>query len=140
MKSLVRPALFAAALSMGHAAQAASPVAITEWMYNGSEFIEFTNLSGAALDLTGWSFDDDSRTAGTVSLSDFGTLAMIPHPYALSRDVLVIDPDKAALATLRPWFTQKLAVSGDNEKFQLIGEYTLECRNEKAHAAIADLT
>jgi len=65
---------------------------------------------------------------------------MIPHPYALSRDVRIIDPDKAALATLRPWFTQKLAVSGDNEKFQLIGEYTLECRNEKAHAAIADLT
>lgn len=73
-------------------------------------------------------------------VSDFGTIAMIPHPYALSRDVLIIDPDKVALATLRPWFTQKLAVSGDNEKFQMIGEYTLECRNEKAHAAIADLT
>ena len=75
MKSFVRPALFAAALSLGHAAHAASPIAITEWMYNGSEFIEFTNLSGAALDLSGWSFDDDSRTSGTVSLSDFGTLA-----------------------------------------------------------------
>jgi predicted extracellular nuclease len=76
MKSLIRPAVLAAiALSLGHAAHAASPVAITEWMYNGSEFIEFTNLSGAAIDLSGWSFDDDSRTAGTVSLSDFGTLA-----------------------------------------------------------------
>lgn len=75
MQSTVRTALIAAALSLGSAAHAASSVAITEWMYNGSEFIEFTNLSGAAIDLTGWSFDDDSRIAGTVSLSAFGTLA-----------------------------------------------------------------
>lgn len=75
MQSNLRTALIAAALSLGASAQAASSVAITEWMYNGSEFIEFTNLSGAAIDLTGWSFDDDSRTAGTVSLSGFGTLA-----------------------------------------------------------------
>lgn len=92
MKSLVRPALFAAALSMGHAAHAASPVAITEWMYNGSEFIEFTNLSGAALDLTGWSFDDDSRTAGTVSLSDFGTLAA-------GESVILAEDDAATFRT-----------------------------------------
>jgi hypothetical protein len=76
MKSIVRPVLFAAAaLSLGQAAHAANTIAITEWMYNGSEFIEFTNLSGAAIDLTGWSFDDDSRISGTVSLSGFGTVA-----------------------------------------------------------------
>ncbi|MEF7617171.1 FxDxF family PEP-CTERM protein [Aquincola sp. MAHUQ-54] len=61
------------ALAAG-ASQAASGVAITEWMYKGQvgEFIEFTNLSGAAIDFSGWSFDDDSRKAGTVSLSAFG--------------------------------------------------------------------
>lgn len=75
MQSAFRPFLVAATLSLASAAQAAGSVAITEWMYNGSEFIEFTNLSGAAVDLTGWSFDDDSRAAGTVSLSAFGTLA-----------------------------------------------------------------
>jgi len=75
MQSTLRTVLIAAALSLGATAQAASSVAITEWMYNGSEFIEFTNLSGAAIDMTGWSFDDDSRIAGTVSLSGFGTLA-----------------------------------------------------------------
>lgn len=75
MKFVVRP-LLAAALSLGASAHAAGSVAITEWMYNGSEFIEFTNLSGAAVDLTGWSFDDDSRAVGTVSLSAFGTLAV----------------------------------------------------------------
>lgn len=84
MKSVVRP-LLAAALSLGISAHAASTVAITEWMYNGSEFIEFTNLSGSAIDLSGWSFDDDSRIAGTVSLSAFGTVAA-GESFILSED------------------------------------------------------
>ncbi len=50
---------------------------ITEWMYSGTngEFIEVTNTSPAAIDLTGWSFDDDSRVPGTLSLSSLGTVA-----------------------------------------------------------------
>jgi predicted extracellular nuclease len=49
-------------------------VQITEYMYDGAnrEIIEFTNLGTTAVDMTGWSFDDDSRIAGTVSLSAFG--------------------------------------------------------------------
>lgn len=60
------------------AANAAS-VYITEWEYNGNgssaEFVEFTNLGTTAVDFTGWSFDDDSNNAGTVSLSAFGLVA-----------------------------------------------------------------
>jgi len=54
---------------------------ITEYMYNGlgtgsiGEFVEFTNLSGSAIDMTGWSFDDNTRTAGSQSLSAFGSVA-----------------------------------------------------------------
>ena len=42
---------------------------ITEFMYSGTngEFVEFTNVGNAALDLSGWSFDDDSRTPGNDS-------------------------------------------------------------------------
>ncbi|MEW5823148.1 MAG: DUF3616 domain-containing protein [Pseudomonadota bacterium] len=49
---------------------------ITEYMYDGvdGEFVEFTNLGPLPLDMNGWSFDDDSRLAGTVSLSAFGTV------------------------------------------------------------------
>jgi hypothetical protein len=49
---------------------------ITEFMYDGAnmEFIEFTNVGAAPINMTGWSFDDDSRAAGTVSLSVFGTV------------------------------------------------------------------
>lgn len=51
-------------------------VRITEWMYQGTngagEFVEFTNFGPTAVNFSGWSFDDDSRNAGTVSLSGFG--------------------------------------------------------------------
>jgi predicted extracellular nuclease len=54
---------------------------ITEWMYNGKgtssvgEFVEFTNIGSSAIDMSGWSFDDGSRTAGSQSLSAFGTVS-----------------------------------------------------------------
>ena len=56
------------------AAQASGQIAITEWMYSGNdgEFIEFTNVGDDAIDMTGWSVDDDSQTPGTVDLSSFG--------------------------------------------------------------------
>lgn len=62
-------------------ASAAVPgqIVITEWMYNpvssGAEFIEITNIGGQSVDMTPYSFDDDSRAAGTVSLASLGTLA-----------------------------------------------------------------
>ncbi|MEV8214190.1 lamin tail domain-containing protein [Leifsonia sp. NPDC077715] len=69
------------AFALPTAAQAvATPdVRITEWMYSpgttGGEFVEFTNLGSTPVDLTGWSFDDDSETPGTVPLGSLGTLA-----------------------------------------------------------------
>ena len=59
------------------AATASAQVRITEWMYSGNdgEFIEFTNVGTSAVDMAGWSFDDDSRTPFTVDLSAFGTIA-----------------------------------------------------------------
>jgi predicted extracellular nuclease len=69
----------AALVAMVHPASAA--IRITEWMYNGAgagnigEFVEFTNLGPAAVDFTGWSFDDSSRAPGSQSLSAFGLVA-----------------------------------------------------------------
>ena len=59
------------------ASTATAEMRITEYMYGGTngEFIEFTNVGSAPVDMTGWSFDDDSETPGTVSLSAFGTVA-----------------------------------------------------------------
>lgn len=76
MRNLTRLGQLAATALLATAAAASqAQVRITEWMYNGSEFVEFTNLGLSAVDMTGWSYDDESRIPGEVSLSAFGTLA-----------------------------------------------------------------
>ncbi|GAB4385563.1 MAG: hypothetical protein Kow0022_11930 [Phycisphaerales bacterium] len=85
------------------AAGAGANVRITEYMYtgNGGEFIEITNLGTSAVDLSGWSYDDNSRTPGSVMLS--GVLqagqsliltedseAVFRAAWGLGADVLVI--------------------------------------------------
>ncbi len=57
--------------------QAQAQIRITEWMYDGSngEYVEITNLGGSSVNMNGWSFDDDSNSPGSFSLSILGTLA-----------------------------------------------------------------
>ncbi|MBS0189450.1 MAG: lamin tail domain-containing protein [Planctomycetes bacterium] len=71
-------AIGAIGLSTG-AASAVGAVRITEWMYNGAggtarEFVEITNLGPVAVDLSGWSFDDNSRTPGSFAIGSIGVL------------------------------------------------------------------
>jgi predicted extracellular nuclease len=56
---------------------ASAQMRITEWMYNDApdEFVEFTNIGVAPIDMTGWSFDDADQVPGTTSLSAFGVVS-----------------------------------------------------------------
>lgn len=68
------------AISAHGRVQAAS-MAITEWAYAanapGGEYVEFTNVSNAPIDMTNWSEDDNDRNAGK---HDFGTTFGIVQP------------------------------------------------------------
>jgi hypothetical protein len=77
--------------------------------------------------------------AADVYMSDFGTVSVVPNRFMRTRDALVLDPDYAALAYLRPFATNELAKTGDSEKTQILAEFTLEVRNEAAHGIAADL-
>ena len=77
--------------------------------------------------------------AADVYLSDFGSISVVPDRFMRTRDAIVVDPEYAALAYLRPFQTIELAKTGDSEKTQLIAELTLEMRNEAAHGIAADL-
>jgi hypothetical protein len=57
-----------------------------------------------------------------------------------TRDALVLDPEYAALAYLRPFATNELARTGDSDKTQILAELTLEVRNEAAHGGAYDLS
>ncbi len=67
---------FAGIVVLPIAATAAEPasIAITEWEYNGSEFVEFTNFDAVPVDLTGWSFSDSAAVAGSVALDAMGVV------------------------------------------------------------------
>lgn len=72
-------------------------------------------------------------------MSDFGTISIVPNRFMRTRDALVIDPEYAALAYLRPFQTNDLAKTGDSENTQLLAEVTLEVKNEAAHGGVFDL-
>lgn len=73
------------------AGAASGQVRITEWAYSAldGEFIEFTNVGGVPVDMSAYSFDDDSRLAGTVSLAAMGILQ--PGESAVLTEVLASD-------------------------------------------------
>jgi hypothetical protein len=74
--------------------------------------------------------------------SDFGTLKVVANRFQRTRDVLVLEMDKWAIAFLngRKMVSIPLAVTGDSKRKQILSEYCLVSRNEKASGAVFDLT
>ncbi len=70
----IRSTFLAALAAVGLVGSLGAQIRITEWMYNGSEFVEFTNVGTTDIDMTGWSFSDSGTGAGTVDLSAFGVV------------------------------------------------------------------
>lgn len=102
------------------------------------KFSAFTGIADIRVDVKG------ARQATIIAgaeiyVDDVGQLALVPHPYAFTRDCLLLTPDKAAVAMLDGYKTEALAKVGDSERFMMTGEFTFECKNEKGHAVIADV-
>jgi hypothetical protein len=74
--------------------------------------------------------------------SDFGKLKVVANRFQRSRDVLVLEMDKWALAHLngRNMISIPLAKTGDSERRMVITEYCLVSRNEKASGGVFDNT
>jgi hypothetical protein len=106
---------------------------------NKQQFSAFTGIADIRVSADGNSMASIVGAAD-VYVSDFGNLTLIPHPYGLTRDCLLIDPRFWAVATLRPIESEALAKTGDSDEFQIVGEATLEARNEKSSGVVADLS
>ncbi len=74
--------------------------------------------------------------------SDFGTLKVVANRFSRSRDVLVLQMDMWAVAYLngRKMVSIPLAKTGDSEKKEILSEFALEARNEKASGGVFDNT
>lgn len=74
--------------------------------------------------------------------SDFGTCSIVTTRWVPHDVVLLLDSSRISVLPLtgRSFHFKPLASAGDYECGQLIGEYTLELRNEAAHGIIRGLT
>jgi hypothetical protein len=72
--------------------------------------------------------------------SDFGTVKVVANRFMRGRDCLVLQMDMWGVSYLRKFVENELAKTGDSDRFQILSEYTLEARNEKASGGVFDLT
>jgi hypothetical protein len=75
----------------------------------------------------------------TVYETDFGPLKIIPNRFQRERDCHLLDPDALAIGYLESPQSQDLAITGLSRRKQIWMTYSLICKNEAAHAVIADL-
>jgi len=97
-------------------------------------------------------FSSDSRTYGAsdttftdmVSIyeSDFGVCRIVTSRWVPGDAALFLDSSRISVLPLagRSFYFKPLASGGDYECGELIGEYTLELKNEAAHGLIRDLS
>lgn len=89
-------------------------------------------------------YDENStRFRDLVSIyeSDFGVCRVVLSRWVPQDTVLLLDSSRIDVLPLtgRSFGFKKLAATGDNEAGQVIGEYTLELRNELGHGVIRGL-
>lgn len=72
--------------------------------------------------------------------SPFGTVRVVKNRRIKAGDALMYDPKNWKLAVLRNWFREKLAKTGDADRWQVVGEFGLEHGNQSASALITNLS
>jgi hypothetical protein len=75
-----------------------------------------------------------------VYLSDFGEVAIVPNRFQPENFAFVLDPTYASVSYVRPFQTLDIGKTGDSTKKEMVVEYGLRIKTEKAHAVIANLT
>jgi hypothetical protein len=84
--------------------------------------------------------DKTLSAAIDIYVSDFGELQIVPSRFSRSRDVLVLDPNYARVAYLKPTTQKELARTGHSERRLISVEYGLQVDNEAAHGVVADIS
>jgi Family of unknown function (DUF5309) len=70
----------------------------------------------------------------------YGTYKVTLNRFQSTATAFLLDPDMWKLISLRPWFRETLAKTGDSVKMSVLGEYTLEHKALAASGAITGLT
>jgi hypothetical protein len=71
-------------------------------------------------------------------VSPFGQVKVVLNRFQKSSWTLVFDPEMWVKATLRPWFRETLAKTGDSLKQMIVGEFSLKHKNFLASSLVVD--
>lgn len=86
------------------------------------------------------------RTESTVGMTvnaidtPFGMIELVPDIHAPSGTIYLVDPKHAGLVTYHPFTQEPLAKDGDYEKGEVVGEFSLAVRHDKAHAKLTSVS
>ncbi len=85
--------------------------------------------------------DESFRDLVSIYESDFGICRVVMSRWIPADTILLLDSSRIDVMPLlgRSFHFKKLASAGDSEIGQVIGEYTLEFRNENAHGVVRGL-
>jgi hypothetical protein len=113
-----------------------SPGVIMVGGFNKQAFSTFTGRSTPQENAT------SKKIVNSVEIyeGDFGTQKVVANRFMRARDCLILDMDYWAVDYLRNMTSIDLAKTGDSERRQILCEFALVARNEKASGIVADLT
>ncbi len=97
----------------------------------------FLQASGRTHDVD----NGDKKITAVVNVyeSPFGTVRVKKNRRIRATDALLYDPKNWKLMVLRNWFREKLAKTGDSNRWMMVGEFGLKHVNQKASALITGL-
>lgn len=87
--------------------------------------------------------DRTETTAGMVLgtiVTPFGDVNLTLDRWSPSAKIYLVDPKHAGMLTYYPFTRAPLAVSGDYQKEEVVGEFTFCLRQDKAHAVITGIS
>lgn len=73
-------------------------------------------------------------------LTPFGLVSLALDRWATDTEIYIVDPDHAGFLTYYPFTEEMLAKDGDYEKGEVVGEFTFLLRQDKAHAALTNVS
>ena len=91
----------------------------------------------------GMRYDTKEKTIGmTIEkiLTPYGTLDLIMDRYAPDGSIYILDPEHVGFITYYPFTSEPLAKTGDFQVGEVVGEFTMCVRMDKAHAALKGIT
>jgi len=98
----------------------------------------FAQASGRTADVK----NGDKKLTSVINVYEgpFGTVRVVKNRRIRATDALLYDPKNWKILTLRNWFRTKLAKTGDADRWQVVGEFSLKHVNQLATGLITGLS